>query len=217
MRLCRRTLLVAAFFFAFCETVWLVSAHAAVVISVGHNFAGISYGSSNTNSGALPPDCDGAVGPDHFVEFINGVFAVYNKTNGNRVEFKTDVDFWAGAGVGIDSLWAVSDPRIIYDPTSQRWFASQVDIDVFTQVLDNMFGSNHYLLAVSATSDPTGQWKGVSFDTDPDNGNFADFPTLGVDAQGVYLAGDMYAALDDPADPTVADIGQGLVAIPKAD
>jgi hypothetical protein len=188
-----------------------------VPVSIGHNFTGISYGSSNTNSASLPPDCNGAVGPNHFVEFINGVFAVYNKTNGDLVDFKTDVDFWAGAKVGIDATWEVSDPRVIYDPTSQRWFASQVDIDVFTQLFDNTFGTNHYLLAVSATSDPTGQWKGVSFDTDPDHGSFADFPTLGVDGQGVYLAGDMYDALDDPTDPTVADIGQGLVAIPKAD
>jgi len=195
---------------------WVVPARAAVVISIGHNFTGISYGNSNTNSAALPPDCNGAVGPNHFVEFVNGVFAVYNKTNGNQEDFKTDVDFWAAAHVGIDSLWGVSDPRVIYDPVSQRWFASQVDIDVFTQVLDNLFGNNHFLLAVSETSDPTGRWNGVSFDSDPD-GNFADFPTLGVDGQGVYLAGDMYDALDDPADPTVSDIGQGLVAIPKAD
>src|SRR5262249_6881504 len=153
------------------------------------NFTGIIYGDANTNSAALPPDSNGAIGPAHFVEFINGAFAVYSKTDGHRVEFKTDVDFWAGAGVGIDSSWDVSDPRVIYDPLSQRWFASQIDIDVFTQILDSTFGSNHFLLAVSATSDPTGEWKGVSFDSDPDNGNFADFPTLGVDSQGVYLAG----------------------------
>ncbi len=41
----------------------------------------------------------------------------------------------------------------------------------------------------------------LAFDSDPDNGNFADFPTLGLDSQGVYLSGDMYDANADPSDP----------------
>src|SRR5437870_10414554 len=129
----RKRITAPALVLALCPWLWLESAHAAVVMSIGHNFTGISYGGSNTNSASLPADCNGAVGPNHFVEFVNGVFAVYNKTNGSQEDFKTDVDFWAAAHVGIDSLWEVSDPRVIYDPTSQRWFASQVDIDVFTQ------------------------------------------------------------------------------------
>lgn len=186
-----------------------------VLLTVGQNFTGVDYGSYNTNSTALPPDSNGAVGTGHYVEFINGMFAVYSKSNGQQLEIKTDVDFWAAAGVGIDSLWAISDPRVIYDPSSQRWFASQIDIDVLTQVLDNMLGANHFLLAVSATSDPTGQWHGVLFDSDPDNGNFADFPTLGLDNQGVYLAGDMY---DGTSDPNAAvPLGPTLVSFPKAD
>src|SRR5713101_609227 len=109
---------------------WAMPLPAAVMVSIVQRFDGISYGGSNTNSAALPPDCNGAVGPNHFVEFINGVFAVYDKSSGTQMEFKTDVDFWASARVGIDVAGGadVSDPRIIYDPASQRWFASQIDI-----------------------------------------------------------------------------------------
>ena len=44
---------------------------------------------------------------------------------------------------------------------------------------------------------------------DPVNGDFADFPTLGIDANGVYLAGDM----SDPSSNT----GATLISIPKID
>jgi hypothetical protein len=188
-----------------------------VTVNIGQNFGGTSYGSFTTNSGAIPPDCNGAVGPNHFVQFINGVFAVYNKTNGHRMLFMTDVDFWANAGVGLDAsgLTGISDPRIIYDPGSQRWFASQIDIDELSQALDGTLGVNDFLLAVSATSDPMGDWNGTIFPSDPDGNNFADFPTLGVDGSGVYLAGDMFDSAGDPT--TTLDNSSTLVSFPKSD
>src|ERR1022692_536201 len=148
-----------------------VGSPAGVVVQIGQNFTGTTYGGSTTNSAAIPPDPNGAVGPKHFVEFINGMFCVYTKTNGHRVERITDLDFWANAGVGVDvaDLWGVSDPRIIYDSTAQRWFASQVDVDELSQALDGTLTANHFLVAVSETADPTGPWNGVSFDADPVN------------------------------------------------
>src|SRR5438309_2386871 len=44
-------------------------------ITLGQNFAGSIFG---TDTAATPPDANGAIGPRHFVEFINGSFAVYN-------------------------------------------------------------------------------------------------------------------------------------------
>jgi hypothetical protein len=44
------------------------------------------------------------------------------------------------------------------------------------------------MIARSETSDPTGTWKAVSFlGNDGGDGKFADFTTLGVDANGVYV------------------------------
>jgi hypothetical protein len=196
-----------------------VSAPGPVVVSIGENFSGISYGSYNTNSAAIPPDSDGEIGPNHYVEFINGIFAVYDKTTGNRVELKTDVDFWGSAGVGIDVANGadVSDPRIIYDPASQRWFASQIDVNyqIDWDTLTVALGTNHFLLAVSVTADPTGQWRGTAFPTDPNNLYFGDFPTLGVDSKGVYLAADMFDANGDPT--TATDLGCTLVSLSKTD
>ena len=181
------------------------SAPAQVVVKIGQNIVGRTYGS---NSSAIPPDPNGAVGPQHFVELINGNFDVYKKTNGVNVRRTSDSIFWGIAGLNISSSVALSDPRIIFDPLSQRWFASEVDLDANAD--DPTLESNDYLLGVSATSDPTGAWHAFLFPSDPDTGDFADFPTLGVDSSGVYLSGDMFYGMDNP-------VGPGLVSIPKAD
>ena len=183
----------------------VAAAQAEVPWQIGQNFASSTYG---FNSQALPPDPNGTIGPRHFVEFINGSFTVYNKTNGQSVKRISDLKFWSDAGLIISPDAGVSDPRIIYDPSSQRWFASMVDLDAFA--LDPTLEANDFLLAVSAGADPTGPWKAFMIVADPDSGTFADFPTLGVDANAVYLSGDMFVGSDNPVGPT-------LLSFPKSD
>jgi hypothetical protein len=192
--------------FVFC--LLLSVARAQVTVQVGLNFTGSSY---LTNSQALPPDPNGVIGPTRFMEFVNGSVAVYNRTNGISVQRKTDVKFWSDAGLIISPDAGVTDPRVIYDPNSQRWFATQVDFDASLAASggDPTSEANDFLLAVSTTSSPTGPWKGFLFQADPDNGYFADFPTLGVDSNAVYISGDFYSSS--------VSMGPGLVSIPKAD
>jgi hypothetical protein len=187
----------------------LICAAPVASITIGQNFAGSTYG---INSAAIPPDANGAVGTRYFVEFINGTFAVYNKTNHQTVKRIADTKFWSNAGVILATSDAITDPRVIYDPVSQRWFASMVDFDANAAGGggDPTLESNDFLLAVSLTSDPTGAWKGFIFQADPDNGHFADFPTLGVDANGVYLSGDIYNGENNP-------LGAALFSFPKTD
>ncbi len=172
----------------------------AVVMQIGQNFTGATLG---VDSLALPPDPNGAVGPNHFVEFINGRVSIYDKTSGARLATMTDLDFWIKAGVSMPSNLDVTDPRLIFDPASQRWFVSEVDVDANNSV------SNRFLLAVSASANPTGAWHGFAFLADPVTAYFADFPTLGLDGAGVYLSGDLF-------DINGNSIGPTLVAIPKS-
>jgi len=178
-------------------------AHAQVTMQAGLNFTATTYGDT---SSALPPDPDGAMGPNSFVEFINGEFAVFNTTNVDNPVRAVDVDFWAAANVNIPSDDAVTDPRVIYDSVSQRWFASMVDFNASAN--DPTVYANHFLLAVSATSDPLGAWNGFRILADPTNGYFADFPTMGVDSNAVYLSGDMFQAGNE--------LAASLISIPKA-
>src|SRR6266705_6708943 len=158
-------------------------ADAAVVVEIGQNFTGSTYG---VDSPYTPPDCNGAAGPDQFVELINGRFSVYAKTNGTRLLTLTSEEFWTASGLTFDSGVIVTDPRIVYDPSVQRWFASATDFRPSDE------SSNRFVLAVSEDENPAGGWTGLAFMADPTGGNFADFPTLGVDANGVYLAADMF-------------------------
>ncbi len=183
---------------------WLRSTAGPVPsMAIGMNFEGSISGV------ATPADPNGVIGPGYFVEFINGSFSVYNKTNGQSVKHTSDVTFWTRAGVFLSSSDGVADPRIVYDPTVQRWFASMVDFDASAPGDPSLY-SNDFLLAVSATSDPRGTWHAFLFQADPDNGSFADFPTLGVDANAVYISGDMYQGESNP-------LGAALWSIPKAD
>jgi len=185
-------------------------AHAQVAVMIGTNFTSSTYDNGTGNGGnssAIPPDPNGAVGPAHFVEFINGSFTIFDKANGDNVRI-ADVDFWSGAGLIISPNSALTDPRIIYDPASQRWFASEVDVNA--SAVDPTLFANNFLLAVSAGSDPGGPWQGFLFRADPKTGTFADFPALGVDASAVYISGDMFHGSNNP-------VGPSLVSIPKAD
>ena len=179
-------------------------AQTSVQIQIGQNFAG----SDNVESGITPADGNGAIGLKHYVEFINGVFSIYAKTNGQRIRHISDSQFWANAGVVISPDATISDPRVIFDPLSQRWFASQVDLNAGAS--DPTTWANNFLIAISDTADPTRGWHGKSFVADPDTGFFADFPTLGVDANALYISGDMFANGS-------TSVGPSLWSIPKAD
>ena len=195
-----------------CGLLSTVAGSAQVSVQIGQNFVG----SDNTQTLITPADANGTVGPNYFVEFINGSFAVYNKSDGSGVVRISDTQFWSYAGptgagtngINFAPSDTVSDPRVIYDPASDRWFASQVRYD--GAAADPTRESDYYLLGVSDTDDPGGSWHVFSFLAAPGAIRFADFPTMGVDAKAVYLSGDMYSTGTN-------SLGTSLTMIPKAD
>src|SRR2546423_1465621 len=165
----------------------------AQTLSLGANFTSMSYSSSSGE----PPDTMGAAGPNHFVAFNNDGFSIFSK-NGTPVSSVSPTTFWTNAlGVNPGGL---SDPRILYDPASQRWFAVMITTDQAT--------NNKILFARSNTADPTQGFKGVSFTTT--NGRFADFPTLGLDANGIYVGTNNFTSGGSFRN-------EGLYSVPKAD
>jgi len=71
-----------------------------------------------------PPDPNGEVGPNHYVEMTNLTFAVYNKT-GTRLLGPADTGtLWTGFALP-DCTDPSGDPVVVYDQLADRWILSQ--------------------------------------------------------------------------------------------
>jgi len=169
--------------------------------TIGANFSG----STINQSGFFPPDTMGAIGPNDYVELINGRFARYGKT-GVQQEARSLDSFWntalaAGGGGSVQSY--SFDPRVMYDRHSGRWFASAVDAAGTT--------NSGILVGVTTGSDPSaGNWRAFRFDADPNNLRWADYPTLGINGNWVTISNNMFAL----SSPTTQSIS--VLTIPKA-
>ncbi len=169
--ICRKsTMLLAAI-----GAVSLLNPLSAVGQVVGVAFTGGTL----SNLGVIPPDTNGAVGVNHYVEFVNGRFATYRKSDGVLVSATTDKVRWTSAGLTFGGSDGISDPRSIYDPVSRRWFIGQIDIPSGTGSV-----ANNFLLGVSTGQDPTSAFKAFKIAQGTD---FADYPTLGVSGSSVTL------------------------------
>jgi autotransporter-associated beta strand protein len=188
--------------------VWLASAPwaAAQTFNIGANFKTMDLETSNSLGRPLePPDTMGAVGMQHFIAFNNGSFSIYNK-NGTLVSQVSDTSFWTTAlGANPGGGGDLTDVRVLYDPRSQRWFTSMITFDPNNSAQVN----NNILIARSNTSNPTQGFKAVSFTTT--NGLFADYPTLGLDANGIYIGTNNFTSAGGNFS------GVGMYSVPKTD
>lgn len=174
----------------------IFSSAPAQTFSIGSNFTGSTFG---LQSSFIPPDTMGAVGPAHVVELINGRFRVYDR-DGLELQTKDLNQFWTDTGTASSSAF---DPRILFDAPTSRWFAVSVD--------NRANANSSYLVAVSDGADPTGTWTGHRIDADAGNTTWADFPTIGINAQGVFLAGNHFTNSGNTLDSIE------VISLPKAD
>ncbi|MEN8164008.1 MAG: hypothetical protein ABFS37_07760 [Acidobacteriota bacterium] len=116
-------------------------------------------------SGVAPPDTEGAVGPDHYVQVTNLSFAIFDKT-GTMVggPYLTNT-LWSGAGGPCQSD-NNGDAIFMYDEQADRW--------VFTQFA--VSSGQAVCFAVSQTPDPTGIFNLYQINTQ----RFPDYFKLGV-------------------------------------
>ena len=123
-----------------------------------------------------PPDTQGAVGLNYYVQWVNLTWSIYDKGTGAEV---------IGPLPG-NSLWQSlppgsacrdtnnGDPITLYDHAAQRWLMSQFALP----------GPNYTCLAVSQTSDPTGAWYVWEYNY---GSLMNDYPKFGVWPDGYYM------------------------------
>jgi hypothetical protein len=124
-----------------------------------------------------PPDPQLAVGTTYVVEMVNTLANIYSKSG----TFIRTIDLRTLFIAGADDL---TDPRVVFDPSSGQFFASISDIT-----------TNEVNVAVTSAGDPTGTWNVYAFTSGTSTSYFADQPSLGVSSDKVVVAANMF----DPA------------------
>ncbi len=120
-------------------------------VASGAGFEGLDNSDNQALTGVTPtpPDPQVAVGPEYVFEMVNIIGRIYMRTGGTVQTF-TLADFF-----GVPAGYLDTDPKVIYDALSGRWFASYVSlIDLHGQNNDQA----RLHLAISQTRDPTGAW-----------------------------------------------------------
>ena len=129
----------------------------------------VNFEGQTTSS--FPPDCNGTIGPNHYMQTVNTTYAIYNRT-GTLLAGPTNMNLLFNGVSG--ATCNDGDPLIQYDEQAQRWVAVEF----------SLCGSNDLMLmAVSATSDPTGSWYAYSFDVT----DTPDYEKLGIWQDGYYM------------------------------
>jgi hypothetical protein len=152
------------------------------------SFDGLDY--ANWGAGH-PPDTNGDVGPQYYIQTINTSIGVFRKTDGARVAaFTFDTFMSQGSFGNLCDTDNFGDPVVLYDSFEDRWIISD-----FAFKLD---GANNVVnppgsfqcVAVSMNGDPvSGGWNYYSINT---AGGLGDYPKLGIWPDGLYMSANMF-------------------------
>ncbi len=133
------------------------------------------------NNNSIPPDVNGAAGPNHLMVTLNTGFRIMDK-QGSVISDIGSGSFWfpmIGSG---DTF----DPKIKYDPYEHRW--------IIVMPSSSNINSSQLFVAVSENSDPTGNWFMYSFDADPADQYWFDYPNYGFNKKWITISGNMFGA-----------------------
>src|SRR3954466_4347088 len=137
-----------------------------------------------------PPDTNGDVGPDYYIQTINVSLGIYQKATGNRVAAFTFNSFMSQGHFGnLCDTDNAGDPVVLYDSFEDRWVITD-----FAFKLDGTGAVNpphtFECMAVSKNGDPvTGGWNYYSVEAP---GGLGDYPKFGIGSDAVYMSANMF-------------------------
>jgi len=166
------------------------------------SFDGLSNADNGAvlGGGAVPPDTTGDVGPNHYVQMVNTVLAVFDKAGRRLVGPVPSSNLWRGFG-GPCEQTNDGDGIVLYDHLADHWLVSQFALPNFPA------GPFFQCVAISQTPDPTGVYFRYAFLMSTTKLN--DYPKFGVWPDAYYMAINQFLGL------TGQPAGQGAVAFER--
>jgi hypothetical protein len=133
----------------------------------------------------IPPDPYIAVGPNHIISIVNSVFCIWDK-NGGLLKTISGDQFFTPVLSGVSTF----DPKILYDHFSKRWVMVWLHADQTNK-------KAYYLLAVSSSDNPLGNWSTWAL---PSNLNgstlvdqWGDYQGVGYDDSCIYITSNQFS------------------------
>ncbi|NOZ94873.1 MAG: PKD domain-containing protein [Acidobacteria bacterium] len=146
------------------------------------------FGTDNNDNGSIlgflvaPPDTDGAVGSAYYVQMINLLTTIFDKSGSVVLGPFASNAFWDGMG-GNCEPYNQGDAVVLYDDVNDRWLVSQFafpdDQSTYSQCV-----------AISQTGDPTGGYNRYEFSFE-DYG-FNDYPKHGIVTDSITMTANLF-------------------------
>ncbi len=131
------------------------------------------------NGQSIPPDVNGAAGPNHLMVTLNTQVRIQDR-QGNNLMTTGLSNFWSS----MPNSGATFDPKILYDPYQNRY--------IMVTPSSSSSNDSRLYVGVTATDDPTGDWYMFWIDTDPQNRTWFDYPSLGFNKKWIVVSGNMF-------------------------
>jgi hypothetical protein len=140
-------------------------------LGIDTRFDGINSASSSCS--CQPPDATAAVGPNDILELANLEFADYDKTG--HLNFETSLNTF------LNTADPLTQPRVLYDPTWNRW-----------QITVNDTASDSLWLVFSATNNPLSGWWYYHVTLGFPAGDRLDYPEVGMNDVSYFFTTNNY-------------------------
>ena len=131
-----------------------------------------------------PPDTQLAAGPSHLVAVVNAMGKIINRNTAATMEFDTNTFFHVPNG------FIATDPKIVFDAASGRWYFSTLAFDGATSTTFD----SYVFLAVSTSSDPTQSWNFYAVLDQHADHVLCDQPLLGFTDDKVAISCNQFAS-----------------------
>src|SRR6185295_17333432 len=152
------------------------------------SFNGIN--SASSGCGCLPPDTDGDVGPNHYIQSSNSSIQIFNKTVTSLSGPTTYNSFFSALGVSTPcGNQNRGDGIVLYDHLADRWVVSDFAFPSFPGI------SFYQCIGVSKTDDPVaGGWWLYAMQVDSATPTFlGDYPKFGLWPDAYYFSVNMFS------------------------